>query len=323
MGFLEVDLETRKATGHCALVQIPDRKAATLKARIQEFVAEGSLIFTDKLKSYQWLSGKNSKFVHRCVNHSKGEFARTETLFGVDVRVTTNAVEGLFGRLKKYFRQRGLGRVGKDAYGHLLAEFLFRQRCTATKTECLPAFLHEILVWQSEHPNKKVFETKLQDCIPDSVLADFSALIGDEEGEGSNLESEPVRLQSPVLNHAPVLNPAHVKREMDASESDCEIISVQLHPKAGMLHVKEESGASSSAALPVAEPPKQVDIFCPQGHSVFVKDLPERSVFKKRRVLWVEWSKVVCDVCSLETADPTYRCEACDWDICSRCAKSL
>ena len=134
MGFLEVDLETRKATGNCALVQIPDRKATTLKARIQEFVAEGSLIFTDKLKSYQWLSGKNSKFVHRCVNHSKGEFARTETLFGVDVRVTTNAVEGLFGRLKKYFRQRGLGRVGKDAYGHLLAEFLFRQRCTATRS---------------------------------------------------------------------------------------------------------------------------------------------------------------------------------------------
>ena len=57
----------------------------------------------------------------------------------------------------------------------------------------------------------------------------------------SNFEPEPVRLQSPVLNHAPVLNPAHVKREMDASESDCEIISVQLHPKAGMLHVKEKA----------------------------------------------------------------------------------
>ena len=40
----------------------------------------------------------------------------------------------------------------------------------------------------------------------------------------SNFEPEPVRLQSPVLNHAPVLNPAHVKREMDASESDCEIL---------------------------------------------------------------------------------------------------
>ena len=105
-----------------------------------------------------------------------------------------------FGRATRFvFRQRGLGKVGKDAYGHLLAEFLFRQRCTATKTECLPAFLHEILVWQSEHPNKKVFETKLQDCIPNSVLADFSALIGDEEGEGSNLEPEPVRLHSRVV----------------------------------------------------------------------------------------------------------------------------
>ena len=52
MEFLE-GLGNQKGNGNCALVQIPDRKAATLKARIQEFVAEGSLIFTDKLKSYQ------------------------------------------------------------------------------------------------------------------------------------------------------------------------------------------------------------------------------------------------------------------------------
>ena len=81
-GRLEVNLETRKATGRCVLIEIPDRKAQTLKQKIKQYVQEGYLIFTDKMKPYQWLSGKNSNFVHRCVNHSRGEFARSETLFG-------------------------------------------------------------------------------------------------------------------------------------------------------------------------------------------------------------------------------------------------
>ena len=36
--------------------------------------------------------------MHRSVNHKAGEFSRMERIFGQDVNVTTNAVEGLFGR---------------------------------------------------------------------------------------------------------------------------------------------------------------------------------------------------------------------------------
>ena len=96
----------------------------------------------------------------------------------------------------------------------------------------------------------------------------------------SNFEPEPVRLQSPVLNHAPVLNPAHVKREMDASESDCEILVVQLHPKAGMLHVKEESGAQVQPCLLLSRQSRWT-LFARKGNSVFVKQ-----EWRKRKNMW-------------------------------------
>ena len=39
------------------------------------------------------------------MNHEAGQSTRVEGIFGQDINVTTNAVEGLFGRLKKYLRQ--------------------------------------------------------------------------------------------------------------------------------------------------------------------------------------------------------------------------
>ena len=154
MGFLELQLSTRKATGACVLIEIPNRKQATLKREIQRHVAPGSLIFTDRHKSYNFLSRPNSGFVHRAVNHSRGEFSRTECIFGEDVVVTTNSVEGLFGRLKQYLRQRKYGKVGKPAYGELLAEFTWRQRCSAFRTEPLRNLFGEIQAWQNQHPRR-------------------------------------------------------------------------------------------------------------------------------------------------------------------------
>ena len=95
-----------------------------------------------------FLSRPNSGFVHRAVNHSRGEFSRTECIFGEDVVVTTNSMEGLFGRLKQYLRQRKYGKVGKPAYGELLAEFMWRQRCSAFRTEPLRNLFGEIQAWQ-------------------------------------------------------------------------------------------------------------------------------------------------------------------------------
>ena len=64
MGFLELDLQTRRATGACVLITIPNCKKQTLHQEITRYIEPGSLIFTDRFKSYQFLSSRNSAYVH-------------------------------------------------------------------------------------------------------------------------------------------------------------------------------------------------------------------------------------------------------------------
>ena len=50
LGMIELDLETRKATGRIFLSTIPDRSQKTLRKHIQKQVLPGALIFTEWLK---------------------------------------------------------------------------------------------------------------------------------------------------------------------------------------------------------------------------------------------------------------------------------
>ena len=68
-------MATRKQTGF-RLIEIPNAKMIILKRLILANVVLGSLIFTDKHKSYCWLSKPTSGFVHRAVNHKRNEFSR-------------------------------------------------------------------------------------------------------------------------------------------------------------------------------------------------------------------------------------------------------
>ena len=56
-------------------------------------------VFTDAAKSYAWLDNSGD-YIHRPVVHKKGEFARTDE---DGLRVSSNAVEGLFSRAKRHF----------------------------------------------------------------------------------------------------------------------------------------------------------------------------------------------------------------------------
>ena len=78
-----------------------------------------------------------------------------ERILGEDINVSTNAVEGLFGRLKSYLRQRRYGRAGKNNYGHLLAEFLWRQQCSAHQADPFRRLLAESKEWQDDHPSQE------------------------------------------------------------------------------------------------------------------------------------------------------------------------
>ena len=63
------------------------------------------------------------------------DFAHDELIFGVVVRVTTNAAEGLFGRVKTFERRRGTQHVPKRKYGDLLAEYLWRAKFLHSRSE--------------------------------------------------------------------------------------------------------------------------------------------------------------------------------------------
>ena len=100
----EVQMETRKCTGQLRLIEIAAPTKALIKEEVLKHVEGGSLVFTDQRKSYKWL--KESGYVHRAVNHSVREFSREETIYGQKIIVSTNAVEGLFGRCKQFCLQR-------------------------------------------------------------------------------------------------------------------------------------------------------------------------------------------------------------------------
>ena len=160
LGMVEVDLQTRRATGNIRLLIIPGAKVPAIKRAITDHVVQGSLVFTDRHQSYQWMARPGSGYVHRCVNHRAREFHRVETIFGVQVNVTSNPAEGLFGRLKTFNREKEIKRLSRNHYGIMLTEFLWRQHYTGPRTEWYGAALWPVLDLirraQLDHP---AFET--------------------------------------------------------------------------------------------------------------------------------------------------------------------
>ncbi|CAE7555937.1 unnamed protein product [Symbiodinium microadriaticum] len=129
MGFLELDLATRKATGACVLITIANRKQATLKREIETHVLPGSPIFTDRHKSYHFLDADKAS---TCTELST-------------TRLVSSPAWNAY--LVRYLRQREYLRIGKRAYGEVLAEFLWRQKCSAFRVEPFYNLLREIKVW--------------------------------------------------------------------------------------------------------------------------------------------------------------------------------
>ncbi|CAE8586939.1 unnamed protein product [Polarella glacialis] len=113
LGMIEIDLLTRKAGGNVRLLIIPSTSKAVMAEHIKADVQPGSPIITDSLRSYAFLSRPLPGFVHRAINHRRREFSRLETIFEQKNDVSTNSVEGLFGRVKTFVRQRNLNESAK------------------------------------------------------------------------------------------------------------------------------------------------------------------------------------------------------------------
>ena len=79
------------------LVEIPDKAATTLMPLVQRYVAPGSEIHTDGLRSYGGIPGLpvNPPYTHLVVNHS-------EHFVDPNTGACTNNVENYWGRAKTY-----------------------------------------------------------------------------------------------------------------------------------------------------------------------------------------------------------------------------
>ena len=137
LGFFELDLTTKMGTGRMRLIQIAARSRAHIETAIRAVVVAGATIWTDGFSSYKWL-GKHARrgflspvsgYVWDWVNHRRGQFAKfARNGQGQLWRVSTNSVEGLFSRVKKFMRFCRITNVGDKDYGLLLMEFMWRER---------------------------------------------------------------------------------------------------------------------------------------------------------------------------------------------------
>ena len=100
------------------LVPVHIRDAATLLPIIQQWVAPGSIVWTDMWGAYNQLA--NLGYQHGTVNHS---------LHFVDPNtgVTTNRVEAMWSRAKDKVKA-GRGPTNRNMVADYLAEFMWGQR---------------------------------------------------------------------------------------------------------------------------------------------------------------------------------------------------
>ena len=292
------------------------------------------------------MSKPNSGFVHRAVNHKQREFSRRETVFGKEVVVSTNAAEGLFGRLKAWMRTKAAKKVSRNSYGGLLAEFLWTASCFARKVDPFADLLQEILFWQEHHPNREKHDPSLKDSIPETVLQDFRSVCQAappppdlvSQQQAAQAAPPPPELVAQQQAVAPAVPPLAHRSD---SESEVELVCVRPAKRAratvkvesllkNVLPVKQE-GVKQEVPVKQEAPavrkkevtPTVSKIFCPQGHELILKPLGTSTSSKKvgrKEVPLVHWDEMTCDWCGISfVAQHTWRCDLCDWDVCEKC----
>ena len=76
--------------GNAVVMQVPDTKASTLKAIIEQFIAGGSHIFTDEYQAYR---GLGEKYTHSVIQHGAKEWVKGSS--------STNTIEGFWAHFKR------------------------------------------------------------------------------------------------------------------------------------------------------------------------------------------------------------------------------
>ncbi|XP_054752434.2 uncharacterized protein LOC129258002 [Lytechinus pictus] len=106
------------------LVEVQQRDAATLLPIIQQWVAPGSIIWTDMWRAYNNLPNLPGQYQHGVVNH-------TLNFVDPNTGVTTNRVESMWQRAKAKFKAQQ-GPTNRAMIGDYLCEFMWSQRFSAS-----------------------------------------------------------------------------------------------------------------------------------------------------------------------------------------------
>ena len=208
--------------------------------------------------------------------------------------------------------------MGKNTYGHLLAEFLWWQHCSANNIDTFSDLLNHVKDWQDMHPQRIREEQSLTRAIPDECLEAFRSIL--QEGAPPP-DAQPPDVQLPVLQIPETRN--------GESDSDVEVVCVRpvkRHRSAPRLKIEPlvnsclQPVKSESSRLVKNEVPGEK--FCPQGHTLALK-APGRSfsttVVRGEIKRWVHDDQIACDLCKAVVTTAAWRCETCDWDVCSAC----
>ena len=114
----------RKVLGRAFLQVIPDKSMEAIEGAFRAAVSPGSTVWTDGNPSYNFFDS-DPEFQHDKVIHRRGEFSK---LRADGVKVSTNAVEGLFSRCKRFLRTYRACPRKQSHYGLFLGEFLWRSQ---------------------------------------------------------------------------------------------------------------------------------------------------------------------------------------------------
>ena len=175
--------------------------------------------------------------------------------------------------------------------------------------------------------------------LPSDALGDFRSLV--DVPADAPAAPRPVDLPpppapapgppGPVLPSPPGPPPApapQVKREVSDSDTDVEIVNIRPAPKKSRraVQVKREGHSSqASASLPLRQPdpvrraPAGRPLYCMQGHDLVLMTLPQSVVLNAKQISHLA---ATCDICSRQCTTDTYRCDACDWDVCPHYARA-
>lgn len=112
-----------RSTGKVYYHRVDDRRIPSLVPPVLEWVPDGSFVYTDEHRSYICL--RDYRVHHFSVNHSAGEYSRTENLGPFQILVSINDLEAINRIVRARLRNRSLRTV--ERLDMTLQEIMYRR----------------------------------------------------------------------------------------------------------------------------------------------------------------------------------------------------